>query len=444
MKKYLAGKAWWLIALWVVGGVAFFKPWVHGVDPVGYYSWVHTVVIDGNLDTTNEYEFYDRDELGITISPGPTGLNRNPYAIGSAILWSPFFLTAHIISQAFHLPADGYAPLYVFAASIASSFYALLGLWLSYRLARELFGARSAMWATIGIWWATPLLFYMFGQPLMSHANDAFANALFVFVWWRTRQPITSRGAVLRGAALGLAMLVRTQNVLLLLLPISEVLMTWLTQRRVDLRPWLKPMALLSLTTALVFAPQLIAWQQTFGAFWPGNPYAIAHGDSFDPASPHYFDVLLSSARGLFVWSPLILFAIIGLFIFVVRAQRTLGVGLIVVWLAQIYLIGGWSSWSGAASFGQRFMINGTITYVLGLAALLAWLQTKISWKLLGTAIVFFIVWNLLLLAQYITELLPRAGYVDVGQMITGQVRVIGAVLERLNQLLEIRFGRER
>jgi hypothetical protein len=307
-----------------------------------------------------------------------------------------------------------------------------------------MFSARPAMWATIGIWWATPLLFYMFGQPLMSHANDAFANALFVFVWWRTRQPITSRGAVLRGVALGLAMLVRTQNVLLLLLPISEVLMTWLKQRRVDLRPWLKPMALLALTSALVFAPQLIVWQQTFGAFWPGNPYTIAHGDTFDFASPHYFDVLLSSARGLFVWSPLVLLAIIGLFVFVVRAQRMLGVGLIVVWLAQIYLIGGWSAWSGAASFGQRFMVNGTVTYVLGLAALLAWLQTKISWKLLGAAVVFFIVWNLLLLAQYITELLPRADYVDMGQMITGQVRVIGTVLERLNQLLEIRFGRER
>jgi hypothetical protein len=443
MNKFLSGKAWWLIVLWMVGGVAFFKPWVHGTDPVGYYSWLHTVVIDGNLDTTNEYDFYDQEEYGF-ISPGPTGLNRNPYAIGSAILWSPFFLTAHVISKVLQLPADGYALPYVFAASFGSAFYALLGLWLSYRLARELFGARPAMWATIGIWWATPLLFYMFGHPLMSHANDAFVNALFVFVWWRTRQPITVRGAVLRGAALGLAMLVRTQNALLLLLPISEVLLTWLIQRRVDWRPWLKPMALLALTATIVFAPQLIVWQQTYGAFWPGNPYSITYGDSFNPASPHFFDVLLSSARGLFLWSPLVLLAIIGLFVFVLRAQRTLGVGLILVWLAQVYLIGGWNAWSGAASFGQRFMINGTVTYVLGLAALLAWLQTKISWKLLGTVVVFFVVWNLLLLAQYITELLPRAGYVDVGQMLTGQVRVIGVVLERLTQLLEIRFGRTR
>jgi hypothetical protein len=443
MRNFLRGKAWWLIILWVVGAAAFFKPWVHGTDPAGYYSWLRTVVIDGNLDTTNEYEFYDQDELGY-ISPGPTGLNRNPYAVGSAILWSPFFLTAHVISQALHLPTDGYASLYVFAASIASSFFALLGLWLSYRLARELFGARPAMWATIGIWWATPLLFYMFGHPLMSHANDAFANALFVFVWWRTRQPITTRGAALRGAALGLAMLVRTQNALLVLLLISEVLITWLTQRRVEVRPWLKPTAVFALTAACVFAPQLIVWQQVYGAFWPGNPYAITYGDAFDPASPHFFDVLLSSARGLFLWSPLVLLAIIGLFVFVVRVQRTLGVGLIVVWLAQVYLIGGWSAWSGAASFGQRFMINGTITYIIGLAGLLAWLQTKISWKLLGAAVIFFIAWNLLLLAQYITELLPRGGYVDVGQMITGQVRVIGVVQERLKQLLEIRFGRAR
>jgi hypothetical protein len=89
-------------------------------------------------------------------------------------------------------------------------------------------------------------------------------------------------------------------------------------------------------------------------------------------------------------------------------------------------------------------MINGTATYIIGLAALLAWLQRRISPNVLGAAIVIFIGWNMLLLAQYIVELLPRGGYVDLWQMISGQVRVIGVVLDRLSDLLQARFDRTR
>ncbi len=223
MKRFWAGKPWWLIALRFIGFAVLFKPWVHGTDPVGYYSWLRSAVIDGNFDTTDEYYFYGEDQLG-HIHPGPTGYNENPYAVGSAILWSPFFLAAHVISIVLHLPTDGYAPLYVFAASLGSAIYAAIGLWLAYRVARELYGNRPAAWATIGIWWATPLLFYMYAHPIMSHANDAFVNALFVYVWWRTRPAHAERNggaAQQRGAALSLAMLVRTQNALLILLPIG-------------------------------------------------------------------------------------------------------------------------------------------------------------------------------------------------------------------------------
>ncbi|HLF28885.1 MAG TPA: hypothetical protein VJG32_21375 [Anaerolineae bacterium] len=446
-----------LVAVWLFGLIILFKPWVHGTDPVGYYSWLRSAVIDGDLDTTNEYIHYGEDKNGI-IFPGPTGYNKNPYAVGSAILWSPFFLVAHAISLIFGLPADGYAPLYVVAASCASAMYALLGLGLTYRMGRELFDARIAAWATIGIWWATPLLFYMYSHPIMSHANDAFANALFVYTWFHTRQsPATSaevepaqarrirsnRGWLLLGGALGLAALVRTQNGLLITLPLVEGVLYWRSVRRIDLRAQLKPIALFGLAALIVFSPQFVAWQQTYGTIVPGNPYAV-YGDAFNFASPHFFDVLLSSARGLFVWSPLVALAIVGWLLYLSRADRVLGIGLGLTWLAQVYLIGSWSAWSGAVSFGQRFMINGTPIYLLGLAALLAHLRDRVGWRAIGLSIIAFVVWNLLLIAQYIVELIPRAGPVDLGQMFLNQFRVIGIVFERLGSLLAARFGRLR
>ncbi len=468
LRTKISDKPWWLIAVWLVGLTILFKPWVHGTDPVGYYSWLRSAVIDGDIDTTNEYIYYEQDQLNI-VFPGPSGHNRNPYAVGSAILWSPFYLFAHLISGLLGLATDGYSPPYVFAASIGSSTYALIGLWLIYRIGRELFDSRAAAWATVGVWWSTPLLFYMYSHPIMSHANDAFVNALFVYVWHRTRLtsiehtswPVTlrnaaatakgftsggsnrsARGWLLLGGALGLAMLVRAQNALLVLLPLTEVILGWRDGRRIDLRAlraWLKPALLLSLAALVVFLPQLNAWQQTYGTIFPGNPYAV-YGDFFNFTSPHFLDVLLSSARGLFVWSPLVAFAIFGLLVHLRRGDRALGLGLALAWLAQVYLIGSWSQWSAAASFGQRFMINGTPAYILGLAALLAHAQTRIGWKAIAASIGFFIAWNLLLLAQYVIELIPRAGVVDLGQMIVNQFRVAGLVADRLGSLIAARF----
>ncbi len=444
MRAGLRDKPVWLIALWLLGLIVLFKPWVHGTDPVGYYSWLRSAVIDGNLDTANEYVYYGEDKNDI-IFPGPTGYNKNPYAVGSAILWSPFFLLAHLASAILGLPRDGYAPLYVLAASLGSAIYALIGLWLAYRIGRELFGARAAAWATAGVWWSTPLLFYMYSHPIMSHANDAFVSALFIYVWRRTRPGRSARGWLLLGGVLGLAMLVRAQNATLAALPLVEALFTWLSAHRIDVRRWLAPGILFGAAAAVAFAPQMIAWQQTYGEFLPGNPYAV-YNDTFrfDFTSPNFFNVLLSSDRGLFVWSPLTAFAIVGLLALVPRADRLLGAGLALAFLAQVYLVGSWRYWSGAVAFGQRFMINSTAVFVVGLAALLAWLERRVRWRWIGATIVAFVAWNLLLLAQYIVELIPRASPVDVGQLVTNQFRVVGIVIERLGSLIADRFLKVR
>jgi hypothetical protein len=44
-----------LIVLWVLGALLLFKPWVHGTDPAGYFSWLRSAVVDGDLDTTTEF-----------------------------------------------------------------------------------------------------------------------------------------------------------------------------------------------------------------------------------------------------------------------------------------------------------------------------------------------------------------------------------------------------
>jgi hypothetical protein len=146
-----------LIAILFLGFVAF-RPEVQAFDPMGYYSWLRSVVIDGDLDVANEYAHYDRTWMGRTTV---TGHRDNPFAIGAAILWSPLYLLAHNLSLVgrmfgLDLSSDGYALQYVVAVSLASVLYAFVGILLTYRLTCQFFKTEIAGLAVAAAWLASP------------------------------------------------------------------------------------------------------------------------------------------------------------------------------------------------------------------------------------------------------------------------------------------------
>ena len=122
-----------LAVIFVVASPLLFKPWIHGFDAVGYYSWLRSAVIDGNLEVSDEFAHFGYGgERGQTV----TGYTYNEYAVGSAVMWSPFFLIAHafsLIAKALGAPVavDGYGPQYVWAISMGSALYGLLAVLLT-------------------------------------------------------------------------------------------------------------------------------------------------------------------------------------------------------------------------------------------------------------------------------------------------------------------------
>jgi len=104
-------------------------------------------------------------------------------------------------------------------------YYAFLGLLICHRLARVWFTAPQSTLATVTIWLATPLVYYMSIQMPFAHANGFFASSCFVWLWWKSTQPnATWRTWALLGASGGLLFLVREQLILLCILPVITVL----------------------------------------------------------------------------------------------------------------------------------------------------------------------------------------------------------------------------
>src|SRR3989338_7999851 len=61
-------------------------PWIHGNDGAGYYSYLHTVFIDRDLNFQNEYEHFSQIRTIQAIDVDPvTGKYFSQYPLGTAL-----------------------------------------------------------------------------------------------------------------------------------------------------------------------------------------------------------------------------------------------------------------------------------------------------------------------------------------------------------------------
>src|SRR4029077_17382662 len=272
--------------------------------------------------------------------------------------------------------ADGFSRPYVIAMAFATALYGFLGLYLSFRLAQEYFEDSWAFLATIGIWLATSLPVYMYFNPSWSHAHSAFATALFLWVWHRTRQTHTQKARtwtqwVILGLLAGLMLDVYYPNFVFLLLPLLEALRTYgrgfrgPRETRISLVSLFGAHVLFVLAILLAFSPTLVTRKIIYGRPWFSGYEGLG---TWNWTSPAFGKVLFSSDHGLLAWTPILLFAILGL-VLLRRRDRELGDALIVTFLAFYYFIASYPSWDGLSSFGNRFFVSLTPLFVIGLAA---------------------------------------------------------------------------
>ena len=217
-------------------------PKIRGADEIEYFSYLRSLVFDRDLEFGNEYErFYAADPQGLAGFKATflerletdTGRHINFAPLGSALLWSPFYLLAHagvLAARALgaHVAADGFSFPYVAAVCYASVFYGLAGLLLVHDTlrGRGCVPEPAATLAVAGLWLATPLLYYMTLAPAFSHAPAVFAVALLLWLSLRAAARPDASGwewaAV--GASGGLAALVREQDGLFLIVPAGLLL----------------------------------------------------------------------------------------------------------------------------------------------------------------------------------------------------------------------------
>jgi hypothetical protein len=390
-------KAEILLALLLFLSLPLVTPRIAESDAVEYFSYLPSLLFDRDLDFEDEYTyFYQEDPDGragfketFLDRSTATGLKLNFSPIGTALLWSPFYLAAHLVARS----EDGMSQPYRTAVAFASALYAAAGLFLCYRLARRFASAFASFAAVAALWWATPVAYYMYVAPGMSHAASLFAVAVFFTLWpWAVAGGL-GRWAVW-GASAGLMAVVREQDFFFAAAALVAA---------VGLPDRLKRLAAFGAAALLVFLPQLAVYQVL-----NGRPRPSPHIENkMSWISPHFFEVLFSTEHGLFFWSP-ILFLFFAGGLWMLKKEKASGLALLAAFLAQVYISGAVDSWTQAGAFGARRFVGGTAIFAVWGATALATLEPRLRRAGVAAAASLFILWNVSLMIQFGLGLMDR------------------------------------
>lgn len=369
---------------------------VIGGDAVYYYTSLRSIVIDKDLNFKNEFEYFYNQKSSFTgnrklpfiLAKNPqTGKLPTKYPIGSTIFLIPPFFITHIIlvllqELGIRIATDGYSIIYQLSAAIGSLFYVGFGLLLIYHLGKKIFNSKIAFLATLAVWLATPLIYYMTMEPLTSQPLSFFCVSTFIYIWYTTRNNRKLYQWILLGITGGLMSIVRYQDSLFLLIPIIDGFRKFLPN-------------LFKILIFIIAAGSIISIQLYINNYLFGSPFNTGVYEAGFPnlTSPKILYTLFSFERGLFVWSPILIFALIGLYWFSKKFKFVSSL-LLVSFLLQVYVVSSWIDPTQGDSFGNRILLNSNIIFSLGLMQFLK--EIKTHQKL------FLIIFSLLILINNI------------------------------------------
>ena len=194
--------------------------------------------------------------------------------------------------------------------------------------------------------------------------------------------------------------LIRPTNGLVVIFFLLYRIETW-NDFQLKIRLFLQQYKLILLITAAAFViilPQLLFWKFNTG-HWLFYSYKK---EGFFFLKPEIIRGLFSYRKGWFVYTPVMLFAVAGIFMLRKRL-REFFIPLLVFTILNIYVIFSWWDWSYGGSFSARSMIDSYGLLAIALAAMMEFLLKRawfIKWPT-GLIITLMIILNLFQTAQY-------------------------------------------
>jgi hypothetical protein len=396
-----------VVAVWVISAALWLHPGLVLPDGAGYISYLPSAWVQGDLLFFDEWQTMGMIENGIIRHKDITATRHlgNHWTVGSALAWFPAFAVADAARPLTNFPRNGISLPYNVAVITTSALAGLLTLLTGFAIARTIAGDVAASFAAVGVWFGTTLMWYSLVHATMSHAISAMAAALVFAGAMALRKHTEPALAFLAGLAVGFAFIVRPQNGTLALVPpivapMTRGLLGWYTAG-----------------VAIGALPEAVVSWFLYGSLTG----FLTGGGSATPFAAFQkvwaWEPLFSWYHGLFTWTPLAFFGLIGLF-FLFRLDRRLAAACLLTFALQWMINATMErSFWGALAFGQRRFDNCTVILLIGLAALLR--QRSTLSRIAVVAIPAAWTFSLFLAAR--ASLVDLIGYVRPGALLEAQ-----------------------
>lgn len=407
MKQKTSILIWLLVSLFVVKTTFNLEPWnrktIIDQDVIYYYGYLPATFI------YHDWSFKFPDKPGFTGKvwslDTPNGKRVQKMSMGLAFLYAPFFAIAHAYTLVTGGVANGYSPNYQISLVFAGLFYFILGLFIVGKILFQYVNDYITALVILTIGLGTNLYNYATWEGAMSHVYSFFLFALtyLIFIRWLDKPGVLK--TILLGLCAGSIVLIRPTNLLFLLF--LALLFFFQTKPFAEKKQFLLRLkwkwALLIGSAFLIWIPQFIYWKMNTGHWlyysYMGEPFYFTH--------PHIMNGLFSYRKGWLIYTPVMTFAIFG--IFILRDKlKSFFLPLVITLPLTIYVTFSWWCWWYGGSFGSRPMIEFYVMMSIPLAAFFVWISRRhfVFKVLVGVLIIFCIGLNLFQTQQYRSSLL--------------------------------------
>lgn len=385
-------------------------------DVFGYYLYLPAKFIYHNLSLTDQswlQALIQKYEPTTTLYQAQMVENGNwaiKYPMGLAIIFAPFFLIGHTIASLTGYAADGLSLPYQYSIATGGMIYAIIGLIYFRKILLNFFSEKVSIIVLILIVAGTNYFqLTAFDGTLLSH------NFLFTFyamlIWytikWHENPKLST--SIFIGVLCGIMTLIRPSEMVCIIIPLLWNIKNkkTLAEKFSLLKKHYIKILVAVLALFLICLPQLIYWKIITGHFLYysyNNP-----GEGFEFLSPYLIKFLFSFRKGWLIYTPLMIFALVG-FINLYRKKRELFPAILTFFCISLYLISSWSCWWYAGgSYSSRSLVPAYTLLALPLGFLIEDILQKKNLK-----IVFFIIVTLLTILnlfqtwQFENNIIPR------------------------------------
>jgi hypothetical protein len=391
--EYNAGEA---EISWDVSGYYWYLPSTFIYKDLKHQSFKDTI-LQKYLPTNLDFQQGFRTDNGNYVMK---------YSSGMAIMYLPFFTAAHVLARPLGYPPDGFSAPYQFAIQLGGFLMAMLGLWYLRKLLLLYYDDKAVAITMLVLVWASNYLTYSTIDSGMSHN---WLLTIYVFLLLNTHyfyQTFKLKYAIRIGLLVGMATLTRPTDLLGCLIPLlwgmERISLPAIKDRFQLIAKNYRSLLIAAACAAIVIAIQPIYWKYASG-HWIVYSYQDQH---LYFRSPNFMNYTFSYQSGWLVYSPIMIFAFIGIIPFLRNGKNK--VSILSFFLLNYYIVCAWNIWW----YGGRAMVQSYPVLLFPLASLIeAFLKRRLIW-LMSPILLVCIYYNFWCIYQ-----LHRGGLLTEGDM---------------------------